>query len=132
MNRTIKFRAKRKDSGEWVYGYLWCTPTDCNIFLYGSEWSILQDSFEVLPETVGQFTGLYDKNGKEIYEGDMVLFEITGVGNGKEEVAFENGSFVIHNEQMGNLSFMEIDGKRYKIIEIIGNIHDNPNLIAKQ
>jgi uncharacterized phage protein (TIGR01671 family) len=96
------------------------------------EYNYDDDREDVLPETVGQFIGICDKNGKEIYEGDIVLFEIVGLGRGKEEVVFTDGSFAIHNKEMGNLSFMEIDRKRYEIIEVIGNIHENKNLLKSK
>ena len=70
--REIKFRGKRIDNGEWVYGnYIKVTPYEDN----GGHRICSQDSwdmFEVDPETVGQFTDLKDKNGKEIYEGDIL------------------------------------------------------------
>ena len=63
--REIRFRGKRTDTKEWVYGYLADGDMICN-------WSKDRISYEVIPHTVGQFTGLHDKNGKEIYEGDII------------------------------------------------------------
>lgn len=106
--REILFRGKDNVSGEWISGYL------VNEHHIG-DWL---KSVPVHPETVGQFTGLTDKNGKKIFEGDIVLWcGIKGI------VVWEGHKFVIK----GNLLW---DFSDDDCIEVIGNIHDNPEMIG--
>ena len=132
--RDILFRGKRVDNGEWTEGYLYKIWN--KVFLL---WGMTGDSpnmEEIKPETVGQFTGLCDKNGKKIFEGDIVLFEDESPTNYEYhdctemrcgEIKFGDGAFYITNRiavEMGDLLYCgELD------CEVIGNIHDNPELL---
>lgn len=129
MNRTIKFRGKRIDNGEWVYGDL-LQPTEiCDIYEIANCESIDGTRDEVTPETIGQYTGLHDKNGKEIYEGDIVGIDylsyiVTGVVTYSTKDAMyiltNTNSIADENEPLGD----------YKNLEVIGNTYDNPELLG--
>lgn len=139
--REIKFRGKRIDNGEWVYGY----------YFYGFELGYNSESyndvpprchyiftdrgyFEVDPSTVGQYTGLNDKNGVEIYEGDIcevTRFDYNGQ-NTQEKcvVKFEDGAFIMFEQtKIGfYIALCDINDVACDV-EVIGNIHDNPELL---
>jgi len=135
--REIKFRGKRVDNGWWEYGYYLVVSekhliisADATISFNGNydrmgcfgEISNEGNGWpcEVIPKTVGQYTGLKDKNGKEIYEGDIV--KRTGLG--LFEVVFEGDSFLAKNNHYHFLGWAGDDER-----EVIGNIHDNPELM---
>lgn len=125
--RTIKFRGKRVDNGEWVNGYLHLPIGGENMMIQVSN----TDSFGVIPDTVGQFTGLLDKNSKEIYEGDVVVLR-RGVKNISNTQTIEwcshASSFVRVIDDMDAHFISEADMNLY---EVIGNIHENPELLKQ-
>jgi len=121
--REIRFRGKRVDNGEWAYGL-----PSLNARYYAIRW--LDDgvfrSPSVIRKTVGQFTGLLDKNGKEIYGGDII--KITTSGN--------YNAVIVWNEETCAFSAKAIHFRTISdhlfganISEVIGNIHDNPELL---
>lgn len=123
--REILFRGKLKSNGEWSFGNLnvslrgtvIITPDETPIGKYG----------QVIPETVGQYTGLTDKNGKKIFEGDIV--------QGARETIFAvyyDSNYLQYRAKVKENYTREIDyyGNSTQI-EVIGNIYDNPELLKE-
>lgn len=148
MNRKIKFRGKRANGGEWLYGYyavhhISLTDIDRKTnqeIRIGTEvvHSIFNDKKkteggywkDIYPETVGQFTGKTDKNGKEIYEGDIVrVYEKDGTFDivvkwGNDSMAFM--ACYVDGNQSPFSWFTNL--LKYEL-EVIGNIFDNKELL---
>ena len=146
--REILFRGKRSDNCEWVEGFLLkeCNYATCSWNL-GIEYKtdrfgkFAYDVAEIIPYTVGQFTGLTDKNGKKIFEGDILPIEDEIIA----VVIFKDGCFRLEeyglsgawtesgfDECGGGWDIIEcspIDWYSTYDMEIIGNIHDNPELL---
>ena len=115
--REILFRGKRIDNGEWI--------TDSETYIRDGDGIWLSDEnlnvVTVIPETVGQFTGLTDKNGRRIFEGDIVDYISSDViGNPK------TGTIIV--EDMTDYDTM-IYLNHSDELQIIGNIHDNPEIL---
>ena len=123
--RTIKFRGK-SSNGEWHYGDLEHSPIGkfCRIHEYWDN-GLYKSQYDVDPATIGQFTGLTDKNGKEIYEGDILLYN----GN-RRIVEWEYGTFGLSMHENG-FPFQAFYELPVPIVDstVIGNIHDNPELL---
>ena len=120
--REIKFRGKRLDNGEWLYG---------SLVILNGRYFIFDDAnrHEVDPTTVGEFTGLKDKNGKEIYEGDVM--EIPETDFNAEiigRVLFEEDAYYIIPLRGGHLWGLHWSLRKHDA-KIIGNIHDNLELL---
>ena len=134
MNREIKFRGKRIDNNEWVYGYL--VKSEDYIFDYSERIDIpyiipfdnfnLKDygEYRVEEKTIGQFTGLYDKNNTPIYEGDIL--ENTAV-NFKFIVKFIETKWALQKLEFleDNLDMYDFFHRIPTMFEVIGNIYDN-------
>lgn len=142
MNREILFRAKKVDGGEWVYGYI--VKKHGLYFLYDIKNSdtCRQNNYLVEEDTICQYTGLTDKNGKQIFEGDILRgfqypFCHDGEYNYYAEIIFADCSFMTYTHKNplscvrgisdGNTELMECWVS--EDWEVIGNIYDNPELL---
>ena len=130
--REILFRGKRKDNGEWIEGdllhdrFIFSNEKICRIYNEESKLTHRQDI--VIPETVGQYTGLTDKNGKKIFEGDIVKdsFLLGKVVYATPQDGFDGiAGFMVDDVFDGLQNYNDF----WNQVEVIGNIHDNPELL---
>lgn len=138
--RDIKSRGKRIDNGKWVYGSLLIDYVTGKFFIHaignsvndsdkvGEEGILNFVAFEVIPETAGQYTGLKDNNGKEIYEGDIVR---TALGYTQKVIWSDMyAAFVAVYKDKDRLNRSSMPYRVDCTDEIIGNIHENPELLG--
>lgn len=142
MAREIKFRGKT-DNGNWLVGEIislnshkYIAPNDGDWFDF-IEWvpenvfhAPDSDKYEVEENTIGQYTGLHDKNGKEIYEGDIVHLDTWKPD--AMQIAFIEGAFCLadaNGHYLGDIHY--IHHAEVEQCTVIGNIHDNPELLKE-
>lgn len=124
--REILFRGKRTDNDEWAFGFFTKSPSG-NVYITETVTGCASPK-TVDPDTVGQFTGLTDKDGKKIFEGDIVnCYTLTGMNDYRRGVVHWNEMFC---GWYGKESCSLLCGLG-DIYEIIGNIHDNPELVEE-
>lgn len=143
MKREILFRAKRKDNGEWVEGFYVCISGTKHYILTGnpviSPHNVDVEFYRIIPETVGQFTGLTDRNGVKIFEGDIVHAVYQSNYIGCKNIDFGIGVIKYEGSYYGGAAYgIDIIGESGLRIftaslehgtEVIGNIYDNPELL---
>lgn len=117
-----EYRGKRIDNGEWVFGYLIKGNVDNDFYI---KENLGEDAYWIDENTVGQFTGLTDKNGKKIFEGDIIKYEYTSL----DIKSFDEYLEVFYDDETasykcGYQDLWLISG------EVVGNIHDNPELLT--
>lgn len=133
--REIKFKGKRKDTDEWVYGFLVNTKNKsfmiCNVVEgpikldSGEDLEITNNLFEVIPESVGQFTGLRDDDNSELYVGDIIEHKAPGRGLPYTgEIFFNEGNYQMNADPIKWSLPIHVGS-----VKIIGNISNNPKLM---
>jgi hypothetical protein len=126
--REVKFRGKSIDEEKtgWFYGD-YCSTPNPNILFEDLDGEI--DCEPIVPETVGQYTGLQDKNGKEVYEGDIIQIK---------DHAFQGAMNIDGNYEVYYNDYMElccgglILFRQLPYLTVIGNIYENPELLEEQ
>src|SRR5690606_2087851 len=136
MKRAIKFRGKRVDNGEWVYGDLMCNWTTPAILSENDG-----REYEVIPSSIGQFTGLKDKNGKDIYDGDSLKPDTDNeevksvvrwddryakfvVDSYSFDIHIGEGSQEVYDNELSVCDIFDLSDMILEYTEIIGNIHE--------
>ena len=144
--REILFRGKCKEKGKWYKGYYihlhkttYCFKEDYDhfkdndihqiVFEKMTDWGLPNEHLrvDVIPETVGQYTGLTDKNGTKIFEGDIILW---GLAPCVAKYDTENARFMFYENGKYLKNGFNKDTMEMK--EVIGNIHDNPELLESE
>lgn len=137
--REILFRGKT-EKGEWVYGVPFLEEDRCyiieDLFLCDEYACTGAENTTVIPETIGQYTGLIDKNGKKIFEGDIIKHHRTLFGADNTDIGTilwdENICKFYRTSKFDTIEKVEIWKDTAIYYEVIGNIHDNPELLKEK
>ena len=130
--REILFRGKRTDNGEWVEGYFVAVNSKCyigqevtentkSVSCLNGTWYGFDNFYEVIPETVGEYTGLTDRNNKKIFEGDIVKDNLSVI----YEIIYDEANFQKKDIDLDYGYVLE----RSTDLIVIGNIHDNSEIL---
>lgn len=131
--RITKHRGKREDNGEWVYGAFYPIKDEDIYFIINNCKSIDFDNddttfngYKVHKKSVGEFTGLYDKNKKEIYDGDILkTYPIIS----SDKIAYDSFNVVVRFTSSSWIANGVLGIKQSEISEVIGNIHEDSCLL---
>ncbi len=134
MNREIKFRGKCIDTGEWVYGYYAYhkdygkgrdTHRIYEVYAESDPGAFFTNYHEVDPDTVGQYTGLKDKNGTNVWEGDLLLTPERDI----MVAEWQDAKIITRCVRPANPRYVNSLTFAYPVSGVIGNIYDNPELL---
>ena len=128
---NIKFRGKRTDDGAWVYGALThvqriYTKEQTEKSGRRTEPAVRIANYNVDEDTIGQYTGLKDKNGREIYEGDILCYRDAKF---QTHIVYHNGGFYFSH--FGGTTFTAIGDHEINKYTVVGNIYDNKELLTQ-
>ena len=136
--REILFRGQRKDNKEWEFGTPFFGDNGCKMIYavalhpdFEEEANVYySEGSEIIPSTVGQYTGLTDKNGKRIFEGDIVDCWSKGINAKGTVQQRKDGLWIIYPAWQKTIMWgLCPDKYSYTTVEVIGNVHDTPELL---